>query len=120
MCSECPIECNSVTYSIASHTSLIFDDDYNLYYDKAEVMIYYETHDYTLIQQVPQISPTNLFGDIGGILGLLIGVSILSIAEIMEFMIELIFAYIKHIYLKILDKKKGKRRKVQVKQINST
>ena len=55
------------------------------------VNIYYETFDFTLIQQVPKILPANLFGNIGGMLGLLIGGSIMSIFEIIEFVYLMAF-----------------------------
>ena len=55
------------------------------------ITVYYDTFDYTLIKQEPKITLVDLFGSIGGILGLLIGGSIISIIELIEFAASLFF-----------------------------
>ena len=58
--------------------------------DKAvlRVNVFYETMSYTTITETLSITPETFFSNIGGTLGLCLGVSILSIVEILELIIN--------------------------------
>ena len=84
VCSDiCPIECNSISYSITPYSR---PWQYNL----IGVSIYYENFYYTSNTEIPKISSDNLFANIGGILGLFLGASVLSFAELIEMVIYVI------------------------------
>jgi hypothetical protein len=53
------------------------------------VYVYYEDLKYTLISQSPKTDTLSLISNIGGILGLLLGISFLSFIEILEIIIEI-------------------------------
>lgn len=62
----CPIECNSIIYTIEPR---FYFSNSPLDKDKAYVNIYYENFEYTLIEEIPKISSTDLFSYIGSFLG---------------------------------------------------
>ena len=70
----------------------------------ANINIYFDTFDYSNITQVAKITAENLFGNLGGAFGLLLGASIMSFAEIIEVIIRLLYLPVKH----QLEKKKNK------------
>ncbi len=85
-CSEyCPLECDSVSYSVSSISTFQQDKDI--------VYIYYGSLEYTSISQLPKIQPFDLVSNVGGILGLFIGMSFVSLFEIIEIFIELGFVF---------------------------
>ena len=53
--------------------------------------IYYESLEYTLINQKSKMDVFDLISNIGGNLGLFIGISFLSLAEFIELFIEIIY-----------------------------
>ena len=54
--------------------------------------VYYDALEYTLISEKPQTLLVDLVSNIGGLLGIFIGISFLSILEIFEFLFELIYS----------------------------
>ena len=84
----CPLECDSVTYSMV--TNSLPNEDVNL----TEVRIYYESLKYTFMSQIPKTRAFDLISDIGGIFGLFIGVSFVSLFEIGELVIEAMFHFL--------------------------
>ncbi|XP_071950925.1 acid-sensing ion channel 1C-like [Antedon mediterranea] len=50
-----------------------------------DVYLYYEDISYEFVEQVPAYSPIKLLCDIGGLMGLLCGMSVMTIIEIVEF-----------------------------------
>ena len=90
-CSQyCPLECDSMHYELSSY----------IYPDKSRsgigVYVSYINLKYTLITQQPKKEIIELISAVGGILGLLIGVSFVSLFEITEIFIEIIIILIKH------------------------
>ena len=65
---------------------------------ESQVNIYYEKFEYTSISQVAKISPVNLFGNIGGIIGLLLGASIISIIDSIEQLFIILYMAVQHFY----------------------
>ena len=110
----CPVECNIVTYPLTISTSSYlsnpnsmkklfnktaqsskFSNDM-LNYDKTKnkvlaLNVYYDKLEYTLINQEPKFQILDLVSNIGGLLGLFLGVSLLSFLEIIEFTLEIVF-----------------------------
>ena len=58
-----------------------------------QVNIFYDTLSYTLADETPACEWICLLADIGGILGLFMGASVLSIGEVIEVLIEVFFIY---------------------------
>lgn len=52
--------------------------------------VFYENLATSFIQEIPEVSPDALFANIGGNLGLFIGMSLLSFVEFFEFGVEII------------------------------
>jgi hypothetical protein len=105
---ECPLECDSVKYQY-SYSSKNFDLQKRLAYFKSNkisidpsyeksnyfenvftVRIYYDQTSYTRITEIPKTELIDLIASIGGNLGLFIGISFLSFAELFELIIEII------------------------------
>ena len=128
----CPKECDSVYYPLS--TSFTDFPTYDFYekllntevikkhfpngIDYATlkksvlaVNVYYEELIYTKFTQLPQMSVLDLISNIGGILGLFIGISFLSFAEIISVFIEIAIVLFESKYYK-----KSKNFKTQVQK----
>jgi hypothetical protein len=85
-CSQyCPLECDSITYETSLYSNKL--DLENV----ISFSIYYESLEYTLIDQKSKMNVFDLISNIGGNLGLFIGISFLSLAEFIELLIEIIY-----------------------------
>ena len=58
-----------------------------------QIQLYYETMDYTVLQQQPGMSFSDLFSNIGGQMALYLGGSIISLVEVFDFMILMAIKY---------------------------
>ncbi len=110
----CPVECNTVTYPLTISTSSYLSNKNSmnklfnntalsskywndtLNYDKMKnkvlaLNIFYDKLEYTLINQEAKFQILDLVSNIGGLLGLFLGVSLLSFLEIIEFTLEVLF-----------------------------
>jgi hypothetical protein len=110
----CPLECKSRKYL----TSLSYIDFPTVLYEQsllknaqvqklysnqtfssrlgsnlASVNIYYEQLGFTSIEEAPSIDLVTLLSNIGGTAGLLLGISLLSLVEVLETLIEIGYAY---------------------------
>jgi hypothetical protein len=83
----CPLECDSFTYETPIYTELDYDNQYSL-------IIYFEDFKYSLISQQPKIELFSLISNLGGILGLFIGFSFISLLEIIEVLGELVYIFL--------------------------
>lgn len=104
----CPKECETIQYdftlSSLDYPSLTL---YSLYKDllslsfeetKSRLIgfnIYYSTLGYTKISESPKTLVIDLFSNIGGTLGLCIGISLLSLIEMVEILLEICFILIR-------------------------
>ncbi len=108
---HCPLECNSsdFTFSLTSQTSsgigyakLIretptFLSDFNstpITVDTAsnkfvQLFVYYDSLKYTSSTDTPSMDIVTLLGNIGGTLGLFLGISLLSICELLHVLVEI-------------------------------
>jgi hypothetical protein len=107
----CPLECDSMNYIINSYTeqialsgnislnsrSFIESDDFGTYEELKKsyfaIRIYYNELKYTLISEEPKTEIFNFISDIGGILGLFLGISFLSFIEIFEIIFEIMLIF---------------------------
>jgi amiloride-sensitive sodium channel subunit alpha len=111
----CPVECDSIEYEVTTYRALYP----NYYYtqilsaaaaakginisdadiDKAvaKVNIFYKNMEYKTTTQKIQTTTEDLFSNIGGTLGLCIGISILSLVEVFELGFKLVLALIVHL-----------------------
>ena len=120
---ECPIECNSIQYQMTISqidypseqladlmkldplikekfkysTPISYND---LKHSLVSLNIYYDELGYTLIKEIPKCSLIDFISSIGGIIGLLLGTSFVSLMEIFE----IIFLISKISYDEILRK----------------
>jgi len=112
--SVCPLECNSITYETSAFQSSYpsFNEYLNLLNNKSliskfpngnltkidelkqslyKVYIYFENLEYTEISEQAQISLWNFISSVGGLLGLFLGVSLLSFVDLFQITLELVF-----------------------------
>jgi len=108
-CSKyCPLECDSMNYLINNYFELFPDSgqislkaksDYDLYnfstYEEVskhfiDLSIYYKNLKYKFISQNPKTEMFNFISNIGGLMGVFLGVSFLSFIEIFEILYEII------------------------------
>ncbi len=97
----CPLECDSVSFSVQINTfKALFFTDPNVAYFK----IFYRSLKYTLITQKPKMLPFDVISNVGGTLGLFVGLSFVSLFEITEMVIEVILIMLrKHVLKKPVD-----------------
>jgi hypothetical protein len=85
--SSCPLECDSVTYELSLSSMKFSDGNENITGFNA----YYADSTYTTITELAKQEFLDLISNIGGNLGLFIGISFLSFAEIFELLFEIVF-----------------------------
>ena len=119
---QCPIECKQVTYKTSLHSASYPSDTYIQYLLQqssftskystsiqnssefksiisnsiAKINIFYSDISYIVFTEAPTFTWEDLLGSIGGALGLFIGISFLSVAELFEILFEIIRITYKH------------------------
>ena len=89
VCAEyCPLECDTVYYSVT-------ENNYNPSDNFTTFIAYFRSLQYTLITQQPKMLTFDLISSIGGILGLFVGVSFVSLFEITEILMQITFIFLK-------------------------
>ena len=110
--SDCPLECDGIKYEKTISLTRILMDEFIRYYsdslnqfsfiknltaddlnDLVMFNVYYDELEYTNISQLPKMDFFDLVSNIGGNLGLFIGISFLSLAEIIELFLETIYIF---------------------------
>jgi hypothetical protein len=109
----CPLECESVEYDFYSsfgnfptqNMYYLLSDNLNyLFFGKnltesqikdyfmksIAIDVYYTDIGYTKISESPKTSISDLFSNVGGTLGLFVGISLLSVIEIVEILFEFV------------------------------
>jgi hypothetical protein len=112
--SLCPLECDRIFYKTSITLSQMSENDYyvqsissrpNLTQDFinrtidlrtakesiVRVNIFYESLSYTQTSESPKLDGISLFAEIGGNLGLFLGISVFSLCEVIEAVIEVFF-----------------------------
>jgi len=59
--------------------------------------VYYKTLKHTVINQSPKMILSDLISNIGGIIGVFLGISFLSFIEIIDFILQIIYIFCFHI-----------------------
>jgi len=89
-CSDyCPLECDRVSFSIK--TSSYFEEPNDNFEPNTTVMVFYRSLKYISISQQAKTKPEQLVSNLGGYLGLFVGLSFISLFEIIEIIIEVAF-----------------------------
>ena len=116
MCADqCPAECYTTSYSFTTSASLFptrsyahsllkdpsmmarFENKANVSYETLKesilnVNIYFDSLDITRIEQSKKIEISDLISSVGGTLGLFLGISLLSIFEFIEILLEILLS----------------------------
>ena len=109
----CPLECNKTEYKTSLNTNRLVGDIYAKYIRENErlaadfvsrrvdadtardsvvsVSIYYDSLSYTVSTESAKMNVVDLLAAIGGNLGLFLGVSLLSVCELIEVLFEIYF-----------------------------
>ena len=105
---ECPNECETASYeSSYSVSDFSVQQYYDLYRNKfnlsededlrkkfnngIKLNVYFPQLKYTEVSETPKVGVISLISNIGGTLGLFLGISLLSFVEIVEILIEILF-----------------------------
>ena len=104
---QCPLECESVSYHLSSYqlTSDIIDIQNELFsfnftnisvpspklQNTIKFIFYFDESKYTEISQIAKTSLPDIVSNVGGTLGLFLGLSLLSFIEIFDFIIEVFY-----------------------------
>lgn len=110
-CDQCPNECDSVNYKVVYSSESRFSSYYKNYISNLNVSKYFSSNSrinnntdlsksviklnifynelkVTLLNQAPLLTPENLVSNIGGIVSLFLGMTLLEIPKIIEFFIN--------------------------------
>ncbi|XP_071950918.1 acid-sensing ion channel 1-like [Antedon mediterranea] len=100
---DCPVACDQLSYQPRTSATIwpdpamiqLFENNYG--YTKEyvrenilQVSISFEDLDMTVVELVPSYSVTQLFSELGGNMGLICGMSLITIVELLDFLIVLI------------------------------
>ncbi|XP_068128932.1 amiloride-sensitive sodium channel subunit beta-like [Hyperolius riggenbachi] len=105
---HCPLQCEEeifeLTLSSSQWPSSTYLDNFSKYLHSRQdyqdvqtirdnvvkVVVYYQQLNYELIEEVPSMQLVDLFSSIGGLVGLWIGVSVCTVAEFLELILNLV------------------------------
>lgn len=93
---KCPLECDYINYIINSNyigklNDILINQDFisnNWTVEGVGFLVYYSDLNYKLISQIPKTEYVDLISNLGGTLGLFLGVSFLSFVELIEILME--------------------------------
>ena len=92
-CSDyCPLECNSVSFVNTINTFKSLDSDVSGI-DITIIRVYYHSLRFTIISQKPKMLWIELISNVGGTLGLFVGLSFVSLFETAEVILECIYLW---------------------------
>ena len=105
---QCPLECNRTEYNVYLSTNELLADKYIDYLNEygkdfsitaldanvarksfVKFDIYYDSLSYELSSESPKMDVVSFLANVGGNLGLFLGVSVISICEVIEALIEI-------------------------------
>ena len=96
---KCPLECDSINYKFTTNYAGTLPDQFNLIYNITTeesnkivyLSLYYSSLDYSLVKQIAKTQMFDLISNVGGTLGLFIGLSFFTFVELILVCIEFIF-----------------------------
>ncbi|CAF0969119.1 unnamed protein product [Brachionus calyciflorus] len=116
---QCPLECNSMNYKIHYSFNDFLNEknneDLNDFYnftgpnrrqmkkDLVSLYFYYETLSYEEITEKESVDLVGLLSNIGGIAGLFLGISFLSLVEIIEIAFKILYFIIRRIKVEKIE-----------------
>ena len=94
-CSQyCPLECNTNFYSYVINTIHNSESDQNSTgNDGVKICIYYRSLYFNIITQQPKMQIFDVISTVGCILGLFVGMSFVSVFELIEIFLEVVFVF---------------------------
>ena len=106
----CPLECETNQLIFSQYSEIItvkgkINDtfrykEFNTYENVSRtfftIYVYYENLKLTLINQQPKMQPFDLISSLGGLVGLFLGMGVLSFAELFEIMFEIINVFLRN------------------------
>ena len=88
---QCPKECSSTKFDV-----LINNPDVGSNFNNTvEFKVFYLDLSYPEIKQTAKMSGYSLLNEIGGALGLFVGITFLSLFEFLEYLFEIFFVFYK-------------------------
>ena len=118
-CSECKFECESITYDYASSFNEYPSETYANFllrlnkiknqgvttYDELKnsvlsLNVFYDDLQYTVVEELPSLDLLTFVSNLGGTLGLCVGMSFLSILEIVEILLEIGYLQVESLKVK--------------------
>ena len=93
----CPLRCTEVTYQLIHQT--VVRHDFSAHY--ATISIFYSSFEVIVYKDVAEFTSEDLFGSIGGILGIFWGTSVISFVEIFQIILYLFYMTVKFLVSKI-------------------
>ena len=104
--SECPLECEYVTYETSmsqlEYSNRQHFNDLKTRFKEYENMsleeykkthlslnIHFKSNEYTEIREMPKMTPIELISNLGGVLGIFLGLSIFSFVEVFEILLRI-------------------------------
>ena len=89
ICSEyCPLECDSVSFTVGVNNLKVLNDVKN---ETVLLFAFYRSLQFTWITEQPKMKLEDLISNVGGYLGLFVGLSFVSLFEVAELIVELVF-----------------------------
>ena len=104
---QCPLECEKMSFerlvsynefSNSEFEKLLSQTNGSIYFNKSidskelvAVNIYYKSLEYKSITENPTIDVVSLFSGIGGVAGLMLGTSVLTLVELVEILMQIFF-----------------------------
>ena len=85
---QCPAEC--ISTKLSSRTNFYDSTYYGAY---PEIYVSYSDLSFIEISQTPKMSGISLLNEIGGALGLFVGITFLSLLELLEYFFELVLVF---------------------------
>ena len=93
---KCPLECDNIQYNTeSSYSNMRTSDDLSKKDTNLSLIIFYNSASYTTIEEMEKTDLIDLIANIGGTLGLFLGLSVLSFVEIFELFGKILFFYLK-------------------------
>jgi hypothetical protein len=82
---KCPQQCQMTTYLVETKVTTTGMTN------QVKFRVYYKTLKHTVINQSPKMILSDLISNIGGIIGVFLGISFLSFIEIIDFILQIIY-----------------------------
>ena len=101
---KCPLECDYVQYNTeSSYANMKYSGDLHEKNTNLSLSVFYDSTSYTTIEEMAKTDLIDLIANIGGTLGLFLGISVLSFVEIFQLIGNIIIFSVKKNSVKTFD-----------------